>query len=439
MTQPDSKEKIMSASKLALLGGESIGVDAPAQFPRFSQSALDRVTRLIKSGATVGLNKNSAEIEEAEKAIADWQGVPFCLGTSSGHAALHSSLIGLEISYGDEVITTPFTWGASVSCILHNNAIPVFADVDPQTGLLDPASISRCITAKTRAILAVHIFGQPADMTKIMELARKHSLSVIEDGSQSHGAVHAGKKVGQFGDAAGFSCMGGKLLATSEAGYMVTPHEEVYWKASMGGQHMGRSPEKGFPDGLRPYADSLVYTYRLNPLNAVLLVEQLKKLDQEIEARRKNAALFRQALQGIRSVSFPRYPDGDLPSYHMLTMNFAPDAAGIRRSTYLEALQAEGLSIFTYVPAPIPTWKRLQCRSYRGPKVMWMEVLRQHGADYSQVQVPHCAYKIAHSLEMSWNHTEVNEAGMKRMAQVFHKVEENLEALRDWERSHGSR
>jgi dTDP-4-amino-4,6-dideoxygalactose transaminase len=425
----------MSGSKLALLGGTPTGSVSYGQYPRFSQDAVDRVIELLQRGATVGLNKNCPEIAEAESAIAEWQGVAYCLGTSSGHAALHSALIGLEISSGDEVITTPYTWGASISCILHNNAVPVFADVDPQTGLLDPASIESCISPRTRAILVVHIYGQPADMTAIRAIADRHGLVVIEDGSQAHGAVHQGKKVGQFGDAAGFSCMGGKLLASSEAGYMVTPHEQVYWKAAMAGQHMGRSPEADFPDALRPYVDSLVYTYRLNPINAVLLTEQLTKLDAENEARRINVSMFRAAMEGVRSVSFPHYPEGDVPAYHMLTMNFNPEVTGVQRSTYIQALRAEGVAVGPYVPAPLSRWRRLQWQEYDGPKVMWTETLRRSGIDYASVQVPNCERKVARSLEISWNYVEVDEGKMNRMASAFEKVEENLDALREWERS----
>jgi dTDP-4-amino-4,6-dideoxygalactose transaminase len=423
----------LKATKLALLGGKPAVTAPPEQFPRFSQETIARVTRLLEEGVSVGLNKTVREIEEAEQAIADWQGVKFCLGVSSGHAALHSALIGLEVSSGDEVITTPYTWGASVSCILHNNAIPVFADVDPETGLLDPATIEANISSRTRAILPVHIYGQPANMTAIREIADKHGLVVIEDGSQAHGAVHKGKKAGQFGDAAGFSCMGRKLLAATEAGYMITPHEEVYWKGAMGGQHLGRSPEPDFPDALRPYIDSLMYTYRFSTVNAVLLTEQIKKVDAENEARQKNVGIFRHAMEGVESVSIPNYPEYDRPVYHMLTMNFYPETAGIKRSTYIEALNAEGVNIFSYVPAPIPTWRRLQWQDYDGPKVMWMETLKRNKVDYSGVDVPNCETKVARSLEMKWNYINVDEVRIQQLASAFQKVEENLDALRDWE------
>ena len=425
----------MGKNTLALLGGNKGGIIDEAQHPLFSPEAVQRVTSLLERGATVGLNKGCSEIQEAELAIADWQGAPYCLGTASGHAALHSALIGLEITSGAEVITTPFTWGASISCILHNNAIPVFADTDPVTGLLDPVSVEERITKNTRAILVVHIFGQAADMTSICALAKKHGLAVIEDGSQAHGALHNNRKVGGFGDAAGFSCMGAKLLASSEAGYMVTQHEDVYWKAAMGGQHMGRSPESGFPEDLRTYADSLVYTYRLNPITAVLLVEQLKKVDGEIAARRKNAEKLRGKLSHVRSIAFPEYKDGDVPSYHMITMNFVPEVADIARNTYIKALVAEGVSIYAYIPAPIPFWPRMQWKDYDGPRVMWTETLKNHGTDYSDTYIPNCEYKVSHSLEMGWNFTNAEDDNIDRLAASFIKVEENLPHLRDWERS----
>ena len=428
----------MSATRLALLGGEPTGEVNPDPHPSFSPEAVRRVTDLLERGETVAFSKDNRPLAEAEAAIAAWQGVGHCLTTSSGFAALHSAVMGLEISSGDEVITTPYTWGASISCILYNNGIPVFADVDPETGLLDPATVEALITPRTRAILAVHIFGQAANMTALCTIARKHGLVVIEDGSQAHGAIHQGRKVGQFGDAAGFSCMGGKLLATSEAGYMLTPHAEVYWKAALCGQQMGRSAEKDFPEALRPYVDSLICTYRLSSITAVLMTEQLKKVDAENEGRRQNVALFRKALAGVQSVRFPQYADGDSPSYHMLTMNFQPEAAGISKATYLRALRAEKLGIFAYVPSPIPTWRRLQWQHYDGPNVMWIDNLRRHGCDYAMVQVPNCMRKIARSLEMSWSYIQQDEARIHKLAAAFYKVEENLPALREWEIHQGT-
>jgi dTDP-4-amino-4,6-dideoxygalactose transaminase len=140
-------------------------------------------------------------------------------------------------------------------------------------------------------------------------------------------------------------------------------------------------------------------------------------------------------MEGVQSISFPNYPEGDLPSYHMLTVNFQPEMAGVQRSTYIQALQAEGVGIFAYVPAPISSWRRLQWQTYDGPKVMWTEALRQNGIDYTQVEVPNCEHKVAHSLEIGWNYIDVDEGKMQRMASAFEKVEANLDALREWERA----
>lgn len=424
----------MSTPKLALLGGEPIGAPPADGHPNFTDDAISRVVDVMKQRRTVGLNKGTPEIAEAEAAIAQWQGVENCLVTSSGHAALHNSLIGLEVSWGDEVITTPFTWGASTSCILHNNAIPVYVDVCPETGLLDPTTIEAAITPRTKAILAVHIFGQAANMTAIREVADKHGLVVIEDGSQAHGAIHAGRKVGTFGDAAGFSCMGGKLLASAEAGYMLAPDKDVYWKAALCGQHMGRSPEPDFPhDRLAKWIDSLVYTYRLSPMTAVLLAEQVKKIDAENAGRRESVRLLREKMSGVDVVSFPSYAPGDDPAYHMLTMNYNADHAGVSKATFFAAMAAEGVSCFQYIPSPIPSWPRLHWQTYDGPKVMWTESLRQSGIDYRAVDVPNCERKIARSVEMGWNYVEVCEAKMGQLASAFAKVDENLPALREWE------
>ena len=424
----------MSATKLALLGGEPIGAPTQESHPAFTQHTLDRVVEIMKSGRTVGLNKGAPEIGEAEAAIAQWQGVEHCLVTSSGHAGLHAAIMGLEIAWGDEVITTPYTWGASISCILHNNAVPVFVDVCPQTGLLDPAKIEAAITPRTKAILAVHIYGQAANMTAIREIADRHGLYVIEDGSQGHGAIHAGRKVGTFSHAAGFSCMGGKLLATAEAGYMITPDKDVYWKAAMCCQHMGRSPEPDFPhERFGQYVDSLLYTYRLSPIFAAMLTEQVQKIDSENNGRRANVKLFREKMQDCKIVSFPQYAPDDNPVYHMLTMNFNAEYAGIQKSTFFTAMGAEGVGCFQYIPSPIPTWPRLIWQTYDGPKINWTEALRQNGIDYREVAVPNCEAKIASSVEMGWNWIVPDEEKMAKLASAVMKVEENLPALRDWE------
>lgn len=439
MTDSVTPIRNTTISGLALLGGQPVGSPAKPHYPRFSAKAREGVDQLLQTGPMVGLSKDHPQVGEAETTIARWHGVEHCLTTASGHGALHAALIGLEITAGAEVVTTPYTWGASVSPILHNGAIPVFADVDPERGLLDPSSAEAAISSKTEAILVTHIYGQPADMTALREIADRHGLALIEDGSQAHGARHRGTRVGAFGDAAGFSCMGGKLLATTEAGYLLTGSEDVYWKAILscqhagGTEHPGRATEAGFPEQLRPYIDSLNYTYRLGVLNAVLLVEQLAKLDEENAARARNRTRLLEALQGIGSVSAPSY-DGDEPVFHMVSLNFVPEHAGISKETYLAALQAEGAPVFSYVATPIHRLERLRADT-AAPKVMWTESIRRSGLDYSALDLPGCERKVACSIEMTWNDwIEDDPEAMRQLADCFIKVEEHLDDLRGHER-----
>jgi dTDP-4-amino-4,6-dideoxygalactose transaminase len=441
---PDARLPLPSPrgqSTLALLGGEPVGAPDRPAFPRFTERARRRVDELLQQGPMVGLSKRHPLLAEAEGAIADYHATTHCLATASGHGALHAALIGLGITGGAHVVTSPYSWGASTSPILHNNAIPVFADVDPERGLLDPDAVDAAVGPRTEAILVTHLYGQPANMTRLREIAARHGIALIEDGSQAHGARHRGERVGGFGDAAGFSCMGGKLLATTEAGYLVTNRDDVYWNAIVscqhagGTEHPGRASEPGFPSDLRPYIDSLNYTYRLGVVNAVLLVEQLAKLDEENAARARNRQRFVGALDAVGSVSAPAYPDDD-PVFHMITLNFAPERAGVRRDTYLEALRAEGAPVFSYIATPLHRLERLRPDT-RAPKVMWTESLRRSGVDYGALELPGCDHKVERSIEMTWNWIDDDPAAMQRLADCFIKVEESLDDLRAYERGAG--
>ena len=429
---------IQTSSSLALLGGSQIGEVTYSKFPRFSERAIERVGDVLREGKAVGLGRfHSPEIVEAEETISKYHGGREVLACSSGHAALHGALAGLEICNGDEVITTPYTWGASTSCILHQNAIPVFVDVERETGLMDPELIEAAITPRTKAILTVHIFGQPANLPRLREIADKYRLALIEDGSQAHGATIGGVRVGDVGDAAGFSCMGGKVLPTTEAGYLVTPNKDVFWKAAMIGQHMGRAPDEGFPDELRPWSDSLVYTYRVTPLNAVLLTEQFGNIEGWIAERRRHADLFRTKLAESKYLRMPDYAEGVKPVFHLLTMNFDAESAGVSRDTFAAAMKAEGMLAFGYVPSPIPDWPRLHWQENAGPRVSWTAALEKSGIDYRGMELPNCRWRIGNTIETRFDFVDDQEAMIERMIETILKVEANIDTLREYERKQG--
>lgn len=420
--------------KLALLGGEAVGTVKENQHPTFTPEAIASVTALLEAGDTVGLGRTHATIVAAEEAISQYHGGQWAFAVSSGQSAVMACLMGMEIGLGDEVIVPPYTWGATISPILAVGAIPMFADVDPETGNLDPSKLEAAITPRTKAIMVVHLYGQPADMVGINAVAKKHGLKVIEDASQAHGARINGEVVGNFSDAAAFSCMGWKLLGLAEAGYMVTRDEEIFWKACMMGQHYGRGGEDNFPEKYKPYVDSLVFTFRISPVIATLFPSQIEKLDREVVGRRENAASFREAMQGLEMVCLPNYPVWSAPSYHILPLNFNTEI-GVRRDSVFHALRAEGISIGAYVPMPIYTWRRLWWQDYDGPVPYWQKLLAQHGVDYRDINLPGVEQKIAQDMLLSWNYTTPNPEGMEQIARAFRKVEANLPALREWEKT----
>ena len=303
------------------------------------------------------MSKHQPEIAAIEDALAEFHEVPHALGTSTGNGALHAALIGLELTAGDEVMTSPYTYGVSISCILHNNCLPTFADVIEGTGLLDPESVRERLTDRTRAILVPHIFGNPADMTALCALAAERGLTVIEDGSQAHGARHRGRRIGSFGDASGFSANGVKPIAATEAGYLVTPREDVYWKAVVSTQHAGmgefpgRASEPGFPDDLRCAVDALVYSFRLTPLNAALMLSRLDRVDPENEIRRRHLALLSEGIRAPVLRLDPRAAArGRRVGVHQALVTFDAEAAGVSKEHLHAGRQRRG-AVLLRVPA----------------------------------------------------------------------------------------
>ncbi|WP_320669469.1 DegT/DnrJ/EryC1/StrS family aminotransferase [Patulibacter defluvii] len=424
-----------SSNPLALLGGTPAHRLPNPKYPRLGADLHVRIADALDRGPMQGLSKGHPIIEELETRLAAYHGVDQVLASSSGHGALQSALIGLEVTGGDEVLTSPYSWGASVSCILHNGAVPVFVDIDRDNGLLDPARLADGLTPRTRAILVPHLYGQPADMTAIMRFAEDHDLLVIEDGSQAHGARHRGTRVGAFGHAGGFSTNGVKPLATTEGGYMVTRVADVYWKATISGQHagrgelLGRASEPGFPDELRPLVDSLIYSYRPNVVSALMALDRLPHLEEENAARRWNAARLFEGLRDVEALSWPTVDEADECVFHMVTLNFDAELAGVERDAFVAALAVEGVPAVPYVAKGLHRSERLS-PSYGGPRVMWTETIRRSGIDPTAVELPGCDAKVARSIEIPWNYFERDPDLIDSLVGAFRKVQAELPALR---------
>lgn len=196
----------MSATPALLGGAPAVTAELPA-WPLVDSEALAEITRAVTEETLCPVGAEGTQ-GEFERNFAALHGRKYALAVNGGTAALMLALHGAGVQPGDEVIASPFTWGASVSCILQNFAIPIFAEIDPDTFTLDPASIEAKITPRTRAIVVVHIFGFPADMTRIMEVAERHNLVVVEDCTHAHLARHDGRFVGSWGTVGAFSRSG---------------------------------------------------------------------------------------------------------------------------------------------------------------------------------------------------------------------------------------
>ena len=270
------------------------------------KSDIDKSISNVINDTAFSYGKYAKEFENNYK---KFLGTNFVYGTSSGTSALHLALVAMGIGPGDEVITVPNSFIATAEAISHTGATPVFTDIDPKTYLMNPDNLQDVISSRTKAIIPVHLFGQPADMDKIMEVASKYNLFVLEDACQAHGAVYKGKRAGNIGDAAAFSFYPGKNLgAYGEGGACSTNNPEIAKQIELYRAH---------GEIKRYYHEVIGFNYRLDGMQGAILNVKLKYLDKWNESRRKIASLYNEMLNGIGDVITP-YEGNDRKSiYHI--------------------------------------------------------------------------------------------------------------------------
>lgn len=234
-------------------------------------------------------------IDEFEKKFAKYIGAKYAIGANNGTTALHLALAALGIGPGDEVIVPTFTYIASVNAIAYTGAKPVFIDSSPDYWNLDPNLIEKRITKKTKAIMAVHLYGHPADMSSILKIAKKYKLFVVEDAAESHGAEYKGKKVGSLGTISSFSFFGNKVITTGEGGMVLTNDKKLAEKCiHLRGQ--GVSPKKTY------WHDVVGFNYRMTNLVAAIGLGQLEKISKVLKMKRKIAKEYTKRLKNIPEV-----------------------------------------------------------------------------------------------------------------------------------------
>ncbi len=333
-------------AKLALKGGEPVRKKPFPKWPMFSEKEMKALKDVLESGFWgVGGSRK----KEFEEKFAAYQHAKYGIAVSSGTAALEISLRALGLGCGDEVIVPSYTFMATAIAVLYVNAIPVFADIDPETYNIDPKSVEALISERTKAILPVHIGGRPADMDALLSLAKKHDLYIVEDACQAWGAEWKGSRVGAIGEMGAFSFQSSKNITSGEGGIIVTNSEDLYVKAwSL--HNCGRMPQGAWYEHHIPGAN-----YRMTEFQAAMLLAQMERFDEQTEKRIENARYLNSKLSKIDGIK-PLKDDERITrhAYHLYIFRFNPEAfGGISKSTFARALQAEGVPVSVGYSKPL--------------------------------------------------------------------------------------
>jgi len=325
-------------------------VDLKQQFNDIREEIFAVMTEVIESSQYV----LGPKVMELEKKIAAYHAVSEGIGVASGTDALHLAVEALGIGEGDEVITTPFTFFATAEAIMYTGATPVFVDIEPDTMNIDPLEIEKKITERTKAILPVHIFGHPADMERILELAKKHNLSVIEDCAQSFGADYKGRKAGSLGDAGCFSFYPSKNLGAFGDGGMILLNDSA---VAADIRKLRNHGSKGV------YRHQCVgFNSRLDEIQAGILLVKFKRIDRYNELRRQKAALYNEALKSRVSsgdLQLPVERPGCSHVYHQYTIRSA------NRDRIQKVLHEKGVSSVVYYPVPVHLQEAVNVLGYK--------------------------------------------------------------------------
>jgi len=328
--------------KLALLGGQPVRTKGFPRWPNPDEKTVKSMIATTKSGIWCRIQSKSGTVPTFEKKFAELIGVKYCVATGSGTQALHTALASLGVDGGDEVLVPPYTDPGSIAAIFVCPALPVILDIDPESFQIDPDKIEERINENTKAIMPVHIMGQPADIDRIMNIAKKHNLKVIEDTCQAHLAEYRGKKCGTIGELGCFSFQASKVLACGEGGAVIGNDEDIMDKCYTFQNH-GTS-RRGITEVGAP-------KYRMNEFEAAALLPQLETLEEMSVRRNENAVYLTSKLIDIQGINPQKLYDGTTRgTYYKYGFIYKKEHFNdIDRSKFLRALRAEGISCSGYI------------------------------------------------------------------------------------------
>jgi perosamine synthetase len=309
----------------------------PIADPPLGEAEADAVRSVIEDGMVA----DGPTVRRFESAFAEFCGAGHAVATANGTTALHAALEALDIGAGDRVVTTPFSFVASANAIRLAGATPVFADIDPDTYTLDPAAARRAVRdADADAMLVVHLYGLPAAMAELRDVADEEDVLLVEDAAQAHGARFRGEHVGTLGDAAAFSFYPTKNMTTGEGGMVVTDREAVARRAASYVNH-GRTEAGGYDH------ERVGHNYRMTSIAAAIGQVQLERLPEWVETRRANARRLSDALAPVPGVKTPAEPSSHRHAFNQYTVRYPA------REPLREHLENEGVGTAVYYPTPI--------------------------------------------------------------------------------------
>jgi len=424
----------MSNPKLALLGGPKT---IQTTFKRYNPIGVEEVEaakQVIESGVLSQFLGawhedfyGGPKVREFERQCAAYFGVKHAVTVNSWTSGLVAAVGAIGIEPGDEVIVTPWTMSATATAILHWNAIPVFADIDPETFNLDPKSVEANITPYTKAIMVADIFGQSADMDELMAIAAKHGLKVISDTAQAPGALYKGRHAGTLADVGGYSLNYHKHIHTGEGGILVTDNDEIADRVQLIRNHA----EVVVGDkGVTNLANMIGHNFRLGEIECAIGIEQLKKLDRLVQSRQLLADRLTGGLKGLRGLRTPVVKPGCTHVYYVYPMVLDIEALGVSRERIHAALQAEGVAVSQHYQNIhlLPLYQRKI--AYGSMGFPWTSDICRRDVDYSKGICP-VAEQLNDSTYLGFGMCvyDLTEDDVDLIVMAFHKVWNSLELL----------
>lgn len=436
--------------QLALIDGTpvrtenlTVGYD-PTSRENFGEAETEAVTEVLKNGRLSGFLAGASEefyggskVQEFEEAWAEYFDVEHAVAVNSWTSGLNASVAAADLDPGDEIIVPPLTMSASATAALTNDAVPKFADLDPQTANLDPDSVREHITDRTEAIMIVHLFGYPAEMGEFQAIADEYDLVLIEDAAQAIGAEYDGEYVGTIGDIGGFSLNVHKHIQTGEGGIITTDDDELAQRARLVRNHaeavVGRV-EGSYLGELGFKADHMIgQNYRMTELTAAVGIEQLRKFPDLLAERIDRANKLRSLLENVNIVDIAPVREGSTHSYYGFPMLYDRDVGGVPLDIFIEALEAEGVPASRYVRPlhKLPLYQEDNIHSNG----------QVHDGDVAgarQVEYPEDLCPVANELyqnRLVVTDTIVPENSredIRDIASAIKKIERNVDVLREY-------